>query len=138
MRKKNGFIVPITQSPDEIIKSKIARAIIEQVETFIFLPNSKADYHEYTHEFKVSEKEYSIIRNLEDDSRMFLVKKGSENDSRGNTVVAKLDLSALDRGSMKVLSGSADNVAIIDTIVEEVGDNPQDWLPIFKEKMLIN
>ena len=138
MRKKNGFIVPITQSPDEIIKSKIARAIIEQVETFIFLPNSKADYHEYTHEFKVSEKEYSIIKNLEDDSRMFLVKKGSENDSRGNTVVAKLDLSALDRGSMKVLSGSADNVAILDKIVSEVGENPQDWLPIFKAEMMNN
>ncbi|HDR1236517.1 TPA: VirB4 family type IV secretion/conjugal transfer ATPase [Pasteurella multocida] len=138
MRKKNGFIVPITQSPDEIIKSKIARAIIEQVETFIFLPNSKADYNEYTHEFKVSEKEYNIIKSLEDDSRMFLVKKGSENDSRGNTVVAKLDLSALDRGSMKVLSGSSDNVAILDSIVSEVGNDPDKWLPIFKERMAYN
>lgn len=138
MRKKNGFVVPITQSPDEIIKSPIARAIIEQVETFIFLPNSKADYEEYTKHFKVSEKEYEIIKKLEDDSRMFLIKKGSENDSRGNTVVAKLDLSSLDRGSMKVLSGSADNVAILDTIVAEVGDNPKDWLPVFKHKMMNN
>jgi len=66
------------------------------------------------------------------------VKKGSENDNRGNTVVAKLDLSALDRGSMKVLSGSADNVAILDKIVSEVGENPQDWLPIFKAEMMNN
>ncbi len=137
-RKRNGFLVMATQSPDEVIKSPIARAIIEQVETFIFLPNSKADYDEYTKELKVSDKEYRIIKTLEDDSRMFLIKKGSENDSRGNTVIAKLDLSSLDRGSMKVLSGSADNIAILDSIIAEVGDNPKDWLPIFKQKMLEN
>ena len=39
---------------------------------------------------------------------------------------------------MKVLSGSADNVAILDKIVSEVGENPQDWLPIFKAEMMNN
>lgn len=135
MRKKNGFVVPITQSPSEILKSDIARAIIEQVETFIYLPNSKADKNEYMNEFKVSEKEFDLITGLEDDSRMFLVKKGNENDNRGNTVIAKLDLSALDRGDLKVLSGSADNIPIIDRILEEYGDNPKDWLPVFRAEM---
>ncbi|MDH2998054.1 ATPase [Pasteurellaceae bacterium LFhippo2] len=135
-RKRNGFLVMATQSPDEIIKSPIARAIIEQVETFIYLPNSKADYNEYTKHLKVSDKEYKIIKELDDDSRKFLVKKGSENDSRGNTVVAKLDLSSLDKGSLKVLSGSSDNINILDSIIADVGDNPKDWLPIFKQKML--
>ena len=135
MRKKNGFVVPITQSPSEILKSDIARAIIEQVETFIYLPNSKADRNEYMTHFKVSEKEFDLITGLEDDSRMFLVKKGNENDNRGNTVIAKLDLSALDRGDLKVLSGSADNIPIIDRIIEEYGDNPKDWLPVFRSEM---
>lgn len=135
MRKKNGFVIPITQSPDEILRSPIARAIIEQMETFIFLPNSKADRGEYVNHFKVSPKEYEIISTLEDDSRMFLVKKGSENDNRGNTVIAKLDLSALDRGSLKVLSGSSDSVAILDNIVKDVGDDPKMWLPRFRAEM---
>ncbi|TYA86973.1 hypothetical protein FXE09_10500 [Aggregatibacter actinomycetemcomitans] len=132
MRKENGFVVPITQSPSEILKSDIARAIIEQVETFIYLPNSKADRNEYINHFRVSEKEFDLITGLEDDSRMFLVKKGNENDNRGNTVIAKLDLSALDRGDLKVLSGSADNIPIIDRILEEYGHNPNDWLAIFR------
>ncbi len=135
MRKKNGFIIPITQSPDEILRNEIARAIIEQVETFIFLPNSKADEQEYTQHFKVSEKEYNIIKNLADDSRQFLVKKGSENDNRGNAVLARLDLSSLSRADLKVLSGSSDNIAILDQIIEKVGDNPQHWLPLFREAM---
>ena len=42
------------------------------------------------------------------------------------------------RAPSRGLSGSTDNVTILDTIVEEVGDNPQNWLPIFKEKMLTN
>nr|AAM68957.1 CagE protein [Aggregatibacter actinomycetemcomitans Y4]AAM68958.1 CagE protein [Aggregatibacter actinomycetemcomitans]AAM68959.1 CagE protein [Aggregatibacter actinomycetemcomitans HK1651]SCA78651.1 CagE [Aggregatibacter actinomycetemcomitans] len=89
MRKKNGFVVPITQSPSELLKSDIARAIIEQVETFIYLPNSKADRNEYINHFRVSEKEFDLITGLEDDSRMFLVKKGNENDNRGNTGIKK-------------------------------------------------
>lgn len=136
MRKKDTFLNLITQSPDEILKSPIARAIIEQIETFIFLPNSKADRSEYMKEFKCSEKEYNIIRSLEDDSRQFLVKKGneSEGDTRGNTVLCKLDLSGLGRGNLKVLSSSTDNVKILNEITNKVGDNPADWIPIFKEK----
>ena len=135
MRKKNGIVVMITQSPSEIINSPIARAVIEQVETFIYLPNNKADETEYTKHFKLSDKEYRIVKGLDVDSRMFLVKKGSESDNRGNTVLAKLDLSALSRGDMKVLSGSADNIPIIDEILAEYGDNPKDWLPVFKARM---
>lgn len=135
MRKKNGFVIPITQSPDEILQNDISRAIIEQVETFIFLPNSKANEKEYMQEFKVSEKEFSLIKNLADDSRQFLIKKGSENDNRGNAVLARLDLSTLDKGDLKVLSGSSDNIAILDQIIEVVGENPKDWLPRFREEM---
>ena len=36
---------------------------------------------------------------------------------------------------MKVLSGSADNIPIIDEILAEYGDNPKDWLPVFKARM---
>ncbi len=135
-RKLNAFIVPATQSPDEVLKNKISRAIIEQTETFIFLPNSKADEKEYKEGFKVTDKEFNLIKNFADDSRMFLVKKGNEGegDTRGNTVVARLDLSTLGKSNIKILSGSIDNVHILDNIVEEVGDKPENWIPIFKQR----
>lgn len=135
-RKRNSFLVFATQSPDEIIKSDIARAIIEQVETFFFLPNSKADANEYTKHFQVSLKEYEIIKKLADDSRQLLIKKGNENDgdSRGNTVVAKIDLSGLGRENLKILSASMENVNLVHSLIEQVGNDPKNWLPLFKQK----
>lgn len=135
-RKLNAFIVGSTQSPDEILKNPIARAIVEQTETFLFLPNSKADENEYKKGFKVSDKEFNLIKNFADDSRLFLVKKGneSEGDSRGNTVVARLDLSTLGRENLKILSGTIDNVQILDSIIDEYGSDPNIWIPIFKER----
>ena len=136
MRKRNAFIVGATQSPEEVLKSDIARAIIEQTETFIMLPNNKAQHSDYVNVLGFSEKEFEIIKSLEADSREFLIKKGNadEGDSRGNVSLAKLDLSGIGRENMKVLSGSMDNVAILDKIVSEVGEDPKDWLPVFKQR----
>lgn len=137
-RKMNSFFVFATQSPDELIKSHIARAIIEQVETFFFLPNSKADVNEYTKYFQVSLKEYEIIKKLADDSRQLLIKKGNGNgdgDTRGNTVVAKIDLSGLGRENLKVLSASTENVNLVHSLIEQVGDDPKNWLPLFKQQL---
>lgn len=134
-RKKNSFFVFATQSPDEILNSDIARAIIEQTETFIFLPNSKADYEQYTKGFQVSEKEYGIIRSLADDSRAFLIKKAeNQSDKRGNSVLAKLDLSKLGRGNLNILSSSKDNILIMENIINEVGNDPDKWVEIFRNK----
>ena len=135
-RKRNGFFVFATQSPDEIINSDIARAIIEQVETFIFLPNSKADLDEYTKHLQVSIKEYEIIKKLADDSRQFLIKKGNSNDgdSRGNTVVVKLDLSGLGKENLKILSASMENISIVHSLINEVGEDPKNWLPLFRKQ----
>ena len=135
-RKRNSFLVFATQSPDEIIKSDIARAIIEQVETFFFLPNSKADVNEYTKHFQVSLKEYEIIKKLADDSRQLLIKKGNGNDgdTRGNTVVAKIDLSGLGRENLKVLSASMENINLVHSLIEQVGNEPKNWLPLFKQQ----
>ncbi|MDP8042537.1 VirB4 family type IV secretion/conjugal transfer ATPase [Pasteurella atlantica] len=137
IRKRNGFLVMITQSPQEILDSPVSRTIIEQVETFIYLPNNKADYDQYVGSFRVSSKEFDLIKSFDDDSRKFLIKKGNdgEGDSRGNTVVAKLDLSGIGKANLKILSGSTDNIAIMNNIIKDVGNNSKDWLPIFKEQM---
>ena len=42
IRKLNGLVIPATQSPDEILKNKISRAVVEAC-TSIYLANPDAD-----------------------------------------------------------------------------------------------
>ena len=44
IRKLNGLVIPATQSPDEILKNKISRAVVEVCSTSIYLANPDADY----------------------------------------------------------------------------------------------
>lgn len=127
IRKQNGLGVFATQSPSDVLKSPISRSIIEQCATEIYLPNPKADSKEYVEGFKLTEAEFKVVKNLGEDSRMFLIKQGH------HSAIAKLDLAGFDE-ELAVLSGSADNVALLDTILGEVGDDPHIWLPIFQER----
>lgn len=77
IRKLNGFLVAATQSPDEILKHEISRAVVEICATQIFLANPKANISDYIDGFKVTEQEYEIIKNLDPNSRQFLIKKNS-------------------------------------------------------------
>ena len=68
-----------------------------------------------------------------------MIKKGNGNgdgDTRGNTVVAKIDLSGLGRENLKVLSASTENVNLVHSLIEQVGDDPKNWLPLFKQQFL--
>lgn len=135
-RKRNGSLIMITQSPSEILNSDVASAIVEQVETSIFLPNSNAKYDEYS-VLNISDKEFNHITDLADDSRIFLIKKGNDNegDGRGNTVLIKLDLSALSKAELSILSSSSDTNELLTRIINEVGEDPKNWVPIFKERL---
>lgn len=127
IRKQNGLGVFATQSPSDVLKSDISRAIIEQCATEIYLPNPKADYHEYVEGFKCTAAEYEIIKGFNEDSRMFLVKQGH------HSAIARLDLGGFDE-ELAVLSGSTDNIELLHQIMAEVGEDPRVWLPIFHER----
>lgn len=129
IRKELGFVLGATQSPDEVLKSRIARAVIEQSATIILLPNPKARYEEYVDGFGFSDKEYEAVQEFDPDSRTFLVKKGHE------SAVAKLDLSALGK-NLDVLSTSKDNIEILHNTIDEYGQSPKDWLPIYKQRCI--
>ena len=102
IRKQNGLGIFDTQSPADVLSSDIARALIEQSATFFFLPNPRADYDDYVHGFKCTEAEFNIIRNLGENSRMFLIKQGHR------SAIGRLDLEGLG-DVLDVLSGSTDN-----------------------------
>lgn len=124
IRKQDGFLVMFTQSPRQVLKSPIAYAIVSQTATKIFLPNPEADYEDYVEGFKLTEREYEIIRNLGEKSRKFLIKQG------GNSVVAELDLRGFD-DELAVLSGNTATSALAERLVAELGDDPAVWLPEF-------
>ncbi|MBU9597618.1 VirB4 family type IV secretion/conjugal transfer ATPase [Burkholderia multivorans] len=128
IRKQNGLGIFDTQSPADVLRSPIARALIEQTATFFFLPNPRADYDDYVHGFKLTEAEFNIVRTLGENSRLFLVKQGHR------SAIGRLDLAGLG-DVLDVLSGTTDNIELLDGIRDEVGDEPAAWLPVFHERL---
>jgi type IV secretion system protein VirB4 len=127
IRKQNGFLILATQSPQQVLKNKIAYAIVEQTATKIFLPNPSADYDDYVNGFKLTEKEYLLIKDLGEKSRCFLVKQGD------NSVVVKLNLKGFD-DELAVLSGNTATALLAERVIEQYGDNPAVWLPEFHKQ----
>lgn len=128
IRKENGLGVFVTQSPSDVLKHSIGKTMVEQCVTQIFLPNPRADHDDYVNGFKITEQEFNIIKNLGENSRMFLVKQGHR------SAICKMDLGHMP-DVIDVISGSLDNVELLETIRAEVGDNPDVWLPIFHQRI---
>lgn len=126
-RKREGVFSSFTQSVSHALRSKIARAIIEQTPTKIFLPNPEADYVEYTEGLSLTDREFNLIKTeLEPGSRMMLVKQGHV------SVVCKLDLKGFDY-ELAVISGTSSNVALMHELIALHGESPDAWLPHFRE-----
>lgn len=128
IRKQSGLGVFVTQSPSDVLGHRIGKTMVEQSVTQIFLPNPKADHDDYVLGFKVTEAEFNIIKNLGESSRMFLVKQGHR------SAVVKFDLGGMN-DILNVISGTTDNVELLDAIRDEVGDDPAVWAPIFHERI---
>ena len=126
LRKLNTFVVFATQSVEDAAKSSISDTLVQQTATQIFLPNLKATPL-YREVFMLSEREFNLVKTTDPASRFFLVKQDSDG------VIARIDLSGMD-DIIRVLSARIDTVMIMDQIMNEVGDNPDDWLPIFYER----
>lgn len=135
IRKQNGFGIFATQMPSSLLNSPIGSSLVQQCATEIYLPNPKADADEYIKGFKVTEAEFEVIKNMASDSRHFVVKQGARSalvrfnlsdvrNSDGDVVLSFSD-------ALAVLSGSSDNIELLDAIRSEVGDDPADWLPVF-------
>lgn len=128
MRKLNCFCVFATQSPSDVLSSPIASAVVEQCATMIYLPNPRANQDEYTKHFKLSPTEFEVLQHIPADRRLFLVKQGE------NSVIAGLNLQGLEE-ELAILSSSAEKVALLHEIMNEVGEDPNVWLPLFHARM---
>jgi type IV secretion system protein VirB4 len=124
-RKRNGVIAFATQSPNDVLRSGIARTLIEQTPTKVFFPNADAHRHDYVDGFGLSDREFDLIRTeLTPGSRRFLIKQGRE------SVVAELDLKDFD-AELKVISARSTTVAEMQRLIADIGPDPEAWLPRF-------
>jgi type IV secretion system protein VirB4 len=124
IRKQNGLGIFDTQSPSDVLRHPIGRTMVEQSVTKIFLANPEAVREEYVEGFGLSEAEFEIVRSLgAQGGRRFLVKQGH------SSAICELDLDGME-DFITVLSGTTDNVALLDAIRERHGDDPFQWLPV--------
>jgi type IV secretion system protein VirB4 len=126
LRKLNTFVVFATQSVEDAAKSSISDTLVQQTSTQIFLPNLKATTV-YREVFMLSEREFTLVKTTDPSTRFFLVKQDSDG------VIARIDLSGMDR-LISILSGRAETISILNKIIDEVGEDPDDWLPIFYKR----
>lgn len=126
LRKLNTFVVFATQSVEDAAKSSISDTLVQQTATQIFLPNLKATPL-YREVFMLSEREFTLVKTTDPSTRFFLVKQ--DNDG----VIARIDLGGMDE-VIRTLSGRIDTILIMDQVIDEVGNDPDNWLPIFLER----
>lgn len=127
IRKKNGHFIFMTQSPETVINSSIAADIITNVATSIYFPNPTATKEIYQGRLNLSATEFRTLRRLTPESRLFLYKQDNA------SILCKLDLSEL-ADEIRVFSGNQASVKLLDTLINEVGENPDIWLPLFLER----
>lgn len=128
IRKQNGVFVFATQEPAAILENPVGRTLIQQTATALYLPNPDGTQEEYVDGFKVSKAVFEMIKSLGEFSRQFVVKQGQ------STVTAGLDLSHCPE-ALLVFSGSEDTALIAEECIAQRGENPQDWLPLYYERM---
>lgn len=128
-RKRSGWMILTSQSPEDAINSPIFAAIVQQTPTKIFLPNPDAEYEGSYSRTGITYKEYEELVKLPLDSRTFLIRQSRQ------SAFAKMNLYGFE-DEMAVLSGSSDNVAILNDVLQELGNvSPDVWYPVFKERV---
>lgn len=124
-RKLGGWLVLVSQSPEDAINSPIFAAIVQQTPTKVFLPNPDAEYDNSYERCGLSRKEFDELIKLPLESRTFLVKQSRQ------SAFAKLDLQGFD-DEMPFLSGSSEYVELLHEVMSDVGSEaPEAWYQPF-------
>lgn len=128
LRKKNGFVVLDSQSPSDALEHPLARTLLEQVATMFLFPNPGAKRAEHRDGLGLSERETNLIKtDLPEGSGMFLLKQGR------HSVVLKLPLAGMD-DDLAILSARASNLELMDRLIEQHGEDPDQWAIHFNEQ----
>jgi type IV secretion system protein VirB4 len=126
-RKLDGVLVGAAQSPSNVLESPIARTVLEQTATKLFMPNVEASRDDYVNGCGVTEREFLLIQQ-ELHPGQCLIRQGHQ------SVVCELDLRGCGE-ELAVMSGRAHTVALMEQSIRQHGENAADWLPSFYTKV---
>jgi type IV secretion system protein VirB4 len=125
IRKKDGFYVLAAQYPRQILESPLAAALVSQPATMIFLADDKADMNDLVRGFKRTEAEVMLIRSL--GKRQALLCQGA------TSTVIDLTLKGFE-DEIAVLSGNSATSRLCGELIDELGPDPDRWLPEFHRR----
>lgn len=129
-RRRQEFMLLVSQSPEDAIQSPLLPAILQQTPTKIFLPNPDAEFK--THDgggysrFGLNSKEFAKLKAIGLQDRKFLVKQGSQSS------IAKLDLAGFG-DDIAVLATAQEDFQYIEAAKLEAGNNPDNWIPVYQK-----
>lgn len=124
IRKDYGHIIGMTQSPKTIVQSPISAELLDNVASLILFPNPKADASIYKDCLGLNSTEFEFIKNNSPQSRLFLYKHDTD------SMICRLDLSDLS-DEVRVFSGNKSSVALMERLIAEKGQSPDNWLKDF-------
>lgn len=125
-RKKNWMFGMASQEAKDTEDSAANAAAVCK----IFFPNRMAEASTYVDKLGLTHYEYEILKNLNSEEHYFLLNYGHGKES----VVLRANLANLTR-EIAIISAREQSLKVFDTVRKEVGNDPQQWLPLFYERM---
>lgn len=124
IRKKNGLPILTTQEPGDLANDMTGDTLVTQAASIVCFHDPNASPEAYLKGLRLTPAEYEVVKCLGNTGgRHFFFKQGAA------SCIADFDLSGLDE-HLWILSGSEDNVRLLDEIRADVGDDPDDWMPV--------
>lgn len=131
-RKKNIILGLATQVANDTAKSAISKALNESSFCKFFFPNPTADRDVHINELGLSEHQYELVKTLPDNEHKFILVHGQGVNQE--TVVARVNLEKMP-DVIPIISGREETVLILDRVRNEVGDDPDEFLPLFTSEV---
>lgn len=129
-RRQGEFVILVSQSPENAMKSELLPAILSQTATKIFLPDPEAKFKTSDgfgyHRFGITEGEFEVLKSLGKHSRKFIIKQASQ------SCTGSLDLGSKElRRYIKVLAMEKKDFPDLEESKRIAGNNPNDWIPVY-------
>jgi type IV secretion system protein VirB4 len=129
LRKGNGLVGMAMQQPQAILGHRIGQSFVSNALTKLLFANASAEIAAYRDGLHCTEGELAAVREgmAQHGRGTFLVKRDA------GSFIARADLSALP-DHIAVLSADPNRRALARRIMEEVGPEPERWVPEYRRR----
>lgn len=131
-RKKDNIFGLATQVANDTVNYSISKAIYESAFCKFFFPNPGADRTVYVDHLGLTEYQYQLIKKMPDDEHYFLLVHGRGQHTE--SVIARPKLKGM-QDLLTVLSARERSLLLFDQICPQVGDDPDQWLPVLLQRL---